>query len=154
MSHQANHTSVTRRGALGAIAATTAVTVAGARPAALAIDPIYAAIDAHRKVNAVALAEWAESTRLYELVDEKYVGQDREDAREALRGHEETISNGSNAVAYDAQAEFAATVPTTLPGLLAMIVYASELDDEDPEVFSDCRETLATAAQALMRGQS
>jgi hypothetical protein len=41
----------------------------------------------------------------------------------------------------------------TLPGLLAMIVYANELDDEDPEVFSDCRQTLATAAQALMNGR-
>jgi hypothetical protein len=33
---------------------------------------------------------------------------------------------------------------------MAMIVYASELDDQDPEVFSDCRLTLATAAQALL----
>jgi hypothetical protein len=56
---------------------------------------------------------------------------------------------GPNAEAYHAQAEFAATVPTTLPGLLAMIIYANELDDQDPEVFSDCRETMATAAQAL-----
>ena len=44
------NTSLTRRGALGAIAAATAVTVAGARPtdAAPAIDPIYAAIDRHK----------------------------------------------------------------------------------------------------------
>jgi hypothetical protein len=52
---------------------------------------------------------------------------------------------------------FAETVPTTLPGVLAMIVYANELADEDADVFSsdeDCTllQTLATAAKALMVG--
>jgi hypothetical protein len=104
-----------------------------------AADPIFAAIEAHRKANAVEQAAWDEVNRLHELADEKISPSD-----------EHALTDGPNAEAFDAQKEFAGTVPTTIPGLLAMIVYASELDDQDPEVFSDCRETLATAAQALM----
>jgi hypothetical protein len=115
-----------------------------------AADPIFAAIEAHRKINAVAQADWAEVTRLYELADKK-VGKDRKDAREAIRvGAENAVEEGPNAEACALARKFAETVPTTLPGLLAMIVYANELDDQDPEVFNDCQQSLATAAQALM----
>src|ERR1700682_770417 len=94
-----------------------------------AADPIYAAIEAHRKAAAVEQLAWDEVNRLYELADKK-VGQDRKDAREAIRvGAENAVTYGPNAEASAALDEFAETVPTTLPGLLAMIVYASEADD-------------------------
>jgi hypothetical protein len=156
-------------------------------------DPIYAAIDAHRKAAAVEQAVWAEFNRLSEIADEK-VGpneieipsmiepgttvrasswvdierailskeyedlwvhhftllEDRRAARAAIIGDENAGTDGPNAAANDAREKFAGRIPTTLPGLLAMIVYASELDDQYPEVFSDCRLTLATAAQALL----
>jgi hypothetical protein len=147
---KADHSDTTRRrfltSAAGA-AATSAIPTA-TLTAAPAVDPIYAAIDAHRKVNAVSQAAWAESTRLYELADEK-VGQDRKDAKEVARGYEDAVEEGPNAVAFRAQKEFYETVPTTLQGVLAMILYANELDGEDPEVFNDCQNALAAAAQAL-----
>jgi hypothetical protein len=137
------NTSVTRRGALGAIAAGGAV-AALALPTAGASepDPIFAAIEAHRKVAAVEQAAWDEVNRLTALADEKIDPS-----------FECALTDGPNAAACDAVDEFAATIPTTLPGLLAMIVYASELDDNDPEAFGICRQSLATAAQALMDGR-
>jgi hypothetical protein len=137
------NTSLTRRGALGAIAAATAVTVAGARPtdAAPVIDPIYAAIEAHRKAAAVEQAAWDEVNRRYEL-GEKFSPSE-----------EDALTDGPNVAASYALDEFAATIPTTLPGLLAMIVYASEADDVIPEAFNLCQQSLVTAAQTLMDGR-
>jgi hypothetical protein len=154
--HQPNHehrlsvldaidsSSVTRRGALGTIAAA-AVTVAGARPtdAAPAIDPIYAAIEAHRKAAAVEQAAWDEVNRLHELAD-------------ISPFDERALTDGPNVAAWDAREKFAETVPTTLSGLRAMVVYADELEDENPEAFWDpgdrrLLETLATAVKALMK---
>ena len=48
-------------------------------------------------------------------------------------------------------------MPTTLPGLLAMIVYAGEYSEDNPDAFTDddCSliENLATAAKALIQVQ-
>ena len=59
---------------------------------------------------------------------------------------------------FEALHAFSETVPTTLPGLLAMIVYAGECSENNAEAFADrdCSliETLATAAKALIGGQS
>lgn len=48
---------------------------------------------------------------------------------------------------------FTETVPTTLPGLLAMIVFAGRNWEHEPEIFADSScpliENLATAAKAL-----
>jgi hypothetical protein len=60
------NTSLSRRGALGAIAAATAaVTVAGARPtgAAPAADPIYAAIERHKACAVKLDAAWSARAR-------------------------------------------------------------------------------------------
>jgi hypothetical protein len=103
-----------------------------------AADPIYAAIEAHRKAAAVEQAAWDAVN-----ADEK-----------TSRSDECALTDGPNAAACDAVDEFAETVPTTLRGLLAMIVYASELDDQDPEAFNLCQQSLATAAQALMNSRT
>jgi len=62
------------------------------------------------------------------------------------------MTDGPNAEAWHALKKFAETVPTTLPGLRAMIVYANELEAEHTDPFSDCDllYTLATAVEALM----
>jgi hypothetical protein len=104
-----------------------------------AADPIFAAIEAHRKAAAVEQLAWDEVNRLHELADEK-VG----------RAFECALTDGPNAATGAALDEFAETVPTTLPGLLAMIVYASEANDVIPEAFNLCQQSLVTAAQALM----
>jgi hypothetical protein len=121
----------------GAVAALALPTAGASEP-----DPIYAAIEAHRKAAAVEQAAWDEVNRL--LDDEKISPSD-----------ECALTDGPNVAAWDAREKFAATIPTTLPGLLATIVYANEIENEDDgESFeSDCLETLATAAQALMNGR-
>jgi hypothetical protein len=50
----------------------TVAAMPGAAPdsTACAVDPIYAAIEAHRKADAVADAAFAESSRLYQLANE------------------------------------------------------------------------------------
>jgi len=200
------NTSLTRRKILGTIAVSTVAavgisTTAQAAPA----DPIYAAIDAHRKAHATMLAVFAEHQQAHKLADAKVGPADihirsmaepgktvevscRRDIEravprkqypdlnahhnavlderraahaaivESLIGDEDEAVNEVSHAELDALYAFAETVPTTLPGLLAMIVYAGERSAHDAEVFadSDCPliETLATAAKALIGGQS
>jgi hypothetical protein len=77
---------------------------------------------------------------------------------ESLIGDEDEATNEVSHAELDALHAFAETVPTTLPGLLAMIVYAGECSAHDADAFadSDCPliETLATAAKALSQVQS
>jgi hypothetical protein len=55
---------------------------------------------------------------------------------------------------FEALKAFMETIPTTLPGLMAMIVYAGECSENNTEAFtdSDCPliENLATAAKAMI----
>jgi hypothetical protein len=177
--------------------------VAAAIPAAAlaavpTVDPIYAAIEAHRKADAAADVVFAGSSRLYRLAGEM-VGprqievpnmvepgttakvwcyfdvervipheqypdlndhyckllKDRCAALAEIHGDTDELTEGLADAAWDARDRFAETVPTSLPGLLAMIVYANELAEEDPDAFSgdaDCTllQTLAMAAKALI----
>jgi hypothetical protein len=72
---------------------------------------------------------------------------------ESLIGDEDEATNEVCGPELKALRAFAETVPTTLPGLLAMIVYAGECSENDAEAFADpdCSliETLANAAIAL-----
>ena len=121
------NTSVTRRGALGAIAAATAaVTDAGARPAdaAPAIDPIYEVIEAHRK----ACIDYHEAVDIH--MDAAY---DRLD---------------------DAGCDLINTKPTTLAGILALCRYITPLFEEEdspdlPTYILYDDDTTATPAEAL-----
>jgi hypothetical protein len=162
-------------------------------------DPIYAAIEAHRKADAVADAAFAESSRLYQLAcemvgpskieipnmvepgttakvlcfydveqvipHEQYPGlndhycrllEERSTARFDIHGDTDELTDGPANAAWDARDRFAETVPTTLPGLLAMIVYANELAQRDQGALTDGEsartllQTLATAAKALI----
>jgi hypothetical protein len=76
---------------------------------------------------------------------------ERSAARFDIHGDTDELTDGPANAAWDARDRFAETVPTTLHGLLAMIVYANE----DPDAFTgrgDCTllQTLATAAEALI----
>jgi hypothetical protein len=180
----------------GAVAAAIPTTVLAATPA---VDPIYAAIEAHRKADAAADVAFAESSRLYQLAT-KMVGPskievpnmvepgttaevlcwfdveqvipheqypdlnehycrllgERSAARAEIHGDTDELTEGPADAAWDARDRFAETVPTTLPGLLAMIVYANELAEQDPDGLTDGEshrtllQTLATAAKALI----
>jgi hypothetical protein len=76
---------------------------------------------------------------------------------ESLIGDEEEATNELSHAELDALDEFSETVPTTLPGLLAMIAYGGNVIERDAEAFADCNcsliETLATAARALAQVQ-
>jgi hypothetical protein len=58
-------------------------------------------------------------------------------AREAITGDTDLIGEEEYADEWDALGDFADTVPTTLAGLLAMIIYAAECSDKDPDAFTD-----------------
>ena len=77
---------------------------------------------------------------------------------ESLIGDEDEATNEVCGPEFKALHAFAETVPTTLPGLLAMIVYAGECSANNAEAFadSDCPliETLAAAAKAIAQVQS
>jgi hypothetical protein len=184
-----------RRSILAAIAGSGA---ALALPTAKAsgADPIYAAIDAHRKAYASSRAALAEIARLCDLADEiagprkidipsmiepgttikasiwldieeaipsaqfpeqyaHYLAllEERSAARYAVTGDTDPIGEEEFAAEWDALDEFADTVPITLPGLLAMIIYAGEVSERDANSFADCDcsliETLAAAAKAV-----
>jgi len=79
-------------------------------------------------------------------------------AVESLIGDEDEATDEVCGPELDARDAFAETVPTTLPGLLAMIIYGGNVVKQDAEAFadSDCPliETLATAAKVLIGGQS
>jgi hypothetical protein len=53
--------------------------------------------------------------------------EDRSAARAEIYGDTDELTDGPANAAWDARDQFAETVPTTLPGLLAMIIYANEL---------------------------
>jgi len=83
---------------------------------------------------------------------------ERSAARFEIHGDTDELTDGPANAAWDVRDDFAETVPTTLPGLLAMIVYANELAGDDPDAFGDgdCTllQSLAAAAEALIGRQA
>jgi hypothetical protein len=102
-------------------------------------DPIFAAIENHRSAVAEKLACYAEAERLT-------LGMDWD-----------AFTDGPFNLGWEAFDDFVKTVPSTLPGLLAMLAYAQDLiPADDRNLWSDSGsaetliETFATAAKALM----
>jgi hypothetical protein len=186
----------------GAVAA---LTTASPTIAARAPDPIFAAIEAHRKAYATMQAAFAEHRQAHELADAKvgpshldipsmvepgetveascWVHVERAIPREqfpdlnahhnrllderraahaavveSLIGDEDDATTEVCGPELDARDAFAETIPTTLPGLLAMIVYGGNIVERDAEAFADSNcpfiQTLATAAKAIAQVQS
>ena len=123
----------TRRAVLAVLAASlTGPVVVEATPT----DPIFAAIEKHRKAFTAMKA--ANGSPLSDEDTQQYYDAEN-----------------------DAIDEFARTVPTTQAGLAAMLIYAAEIISDNrpaersmPYPFADdapLLETLATAAKALLR---
>jgi hypothetical protein len=179
-------------GSLAAVAMPISTTPVSDAP----IDPIFAAIEAHRKASAAADAASAEVKRLCELADkvagsrqidipsmiepgttvkasiwldieeaipsaqfpEQYAHylallEERHAARFSVTGDTDPIGEEEYEAEWDARGDFADTMPTTLAGLLAMIIYAGEVSERDAEAFADSNcsliETLAAGAKAV-----
>jgi hypothetical protein len=87
--------------------------------------------------------------------------QERRAARaaitEPLIGDEDEATDEASAPELEALEDFEETIPTTLAGLLAMVAYAGELNEQNADAFdrdSPIFENMATAARALTRVQS
>jgi hypothetical protein len=200
------NTSLTRRNMIGAMATVGAAAIATAAPAIAGLaepDPIFAAIEAHRKAYATMQTIFAEHRQAHEVADAKVGPSEIEipsmvepgktveasywldieraipceqypdlnahhnrllDERtaahaaivESLIGDEDEATAEVCGPELDARDAFAETVPTTLPGLLAMIVYAGNVVEHDAEAFADSNcpliDNLAIAAKALIKG--
>jgi hypothetical protein len=180
----------------GAVAAAIPTATLAAAPA---VDPIFAAIDAHRQAHAASAAATAEIRRLVDLADQAVgraieipsmiepgttveasiwldvenaipfatypeqhahylalLDQHRE-ARIAITGDTDPIGEEEYAEEWDALGDFADTVPNTLAGLLAMLIYADEMLAKENDAFGEYHpnliESLATAARTI-GGQS
>jgi hypothetical protein len=186
----------------GAIAAAIPAAALAAPPPA--VDPIYAAINAHRRAYCAMQAVFTEHRRAHDLADamvgsceievssmvepgktvlasywgdveraipsEQYpdlyrhycdVLEERRAAREAiiepLTGDEDEATGEVAGPEFAALRRFAETTPTTLAGLLAMVIYAGEINDRDADAFDKSFPifaNMATAARALVGGQS
>jgi hypothetical protein len=84
--------------------------------------------------------------------------QQHSEARFAIHGDTDPIGEDEYAAEWDLVGEFAETVPTTLAGLLAKLIYAAKMLEKENGVLDgdhgrDLMESLATAARAI-GGQS
>ena len=79
------------------------------------------------------------------------------EARIAITGDTDPIGEEEYAEEWDALGDFADTVPNTLAGLLAMLIYADEMLAKENDAFGEYHpnliESLATAARTI-GGQS
>jgi hypothetical protein len=79
------------------------------------------------------------------------------DAREAITGDTDPIGEKEFAAEWEMVGEFVETVPTTLAGLFAMLIYADQMLERGNDAFAEYHpnliESLATAARAI-GGQS
>jgi hypothetical protein len=84
--------------------------------------------------------------------------QERSAARRAFTGDTDPMGKEQYEAEWQATVNFANTVPTTVPGLLAMITYAAEIRETDEDAFTDhnCMliDTIAAAAKALIKVQA
>lgn len=163
-----------RRSILGHIALA-GVTASLAKPVQGATyDPVFEAIEAHRKAAAGVRAACAESDRLCDLADkiagkhevilpdlrvaqcysdlETYLPgdenkilrqsyleklKDRQAARKAVYGDIDAVISGPCSAECDAVDALVEVVPTTLPGLLALLIHLAEAQQADPELICD-----------------
>jgi hypothetical protein len=113
MAHAHDFTRTTRRGAIAALAATTALPVAAALPivADPRADPVFAAIEAHRRAWAAFEASSAQQ------------GETAEENTERAEAAGDVLN--------DVGVKLTSMVPTTAAGALAVLAYARELGDYD-----------------------
>ncbi len=163
-----------RRSVLGHIVLA-GVTASLAKPAKGATyDPVFEAIEAHRKAVADVRAACAESDRLCDLADriagkhevilpdlrvaqcytdlatylpgdenkalrQSYMEklEERQAARDAVYGDIDAVVSGPAAAECEAIDALVEIEPTTLPGLLALLVHLAQAYQADPELICD-----------------
>jgi hypothetical protein len=110
-------------------------------------DPIFAAIENHRLAVAAKLECYAEADRLQEKHGKSFDW--------------DTYTDGPYNDVWTAAENLVVTVPTTVPGLMAMLIYAHDLVPENDRRFwtesgltGTLIETLATTAKALIGRQA
>jgi hypothetical protein len=86
---------------------------------------------------------------------QELLSQHRE-AHQAITGDTDPIGEEEYAAEWEVVGEFAETVPTSLAGLFAMVIYAAEMLETEHDVFDgdhgcDLIESFATAARAIGR---
>lgn len=104
---------------------------ASALPAGAAVDPIHAAIAAHRKAYGAFVAEIDRGAELAATIPN---GQREEDPR--WIAHEERIDETSERADVVAWA-LVKVCPTSPEGLQALLAYVVECERADPELFPD-----------------
>lgn len=130
--------------------------------AASGSDPIFAAIDACRTAKQASDHGYARKGWLHALAEKKF-GEGHREARnafvdEALGGDQDDYTDAFAVALSDAYEAFAQTVPTTLAGLFAMLIFVDEAIDEDRFVCDVLDVTVfssfATAAKSLIGRQA
>ena len=109
-------------------------------------DPIFAAIQACRTAKRESDAAYARVNSLHALARHAYI-------KKALGCDEDAYTEGPASALWDAYGAFAETVPTTLAGLFAMLIFADQITDHDRDALGvTIFSTFATAAKALIGG--
>lgn len=199
---------LSRRVVLVGVATAASLPITGTVPIAAQAtqDPIFAAIEAHRKAYATMQAIFAEHRKAHKLADaevgpahidipsmvdagntveashwidveraiprrqypdlhshHRMLLDEQKAAHQAIvealiGGDEDELTDEPCHDELDTRDAFSKTVPTTVPGLLAMISYAGEITNRDREAFADSNcsliETLATAAKVIAQVRS
>jgi hypothetical protein len=150
-----------RRAVLAGIASTAVIPTTAALAAVPAADPIYEAIAASRDFQQATERAYARLRDLHREAQQRFRSADeqRESRREFVEsfvGDEDEYTHSYAGPLWDYYRAFAETVPTTLAGLLAMLVYADEVTECEPEVLADFGiiSTFATAAKALIKNEA
>lgn len=140
----------------GAVAAAIpAVPLMAAEP-----DPIFAAIQVCRAAKQASDDAYARVNQLMERAIERFgSGREQFEARNAfvediLGEHPDDHGGGPAIALWEGYEAFAATVPTTLAGLFAMLAFAGEVADREPDALNDfgILSTFAAAAMSLSKG--
>ncbi|WP_426615756.1 hypothetical protein [Bradyrhizobium sp. McL0616] len=123
-------------------------------------DPIFAAIQVCITAQQNADEAYARVNRLLASARERFgAGDDQRRARHAfvertLGCDEDAYTDGPSAILWDAYHNFADTVPTTLAGLFAMLIFADGIEQRGDLVLDDMTilSRFATAAEILGGG--
>jgi hypothetical protein len=121
-------------------------------------DPIFAAIQACRTAKQESDAAYARVNSLHALAKKRFGAADQQRGgrhayiKRALGCDEDAYTEGPTSALWNAYGAFAETVPTTLAGLFAMLIFADQITDHDRDALGvTIFSTFATAAKAIDR---
>jgi hypothetical protein len=132
---------ITRRSAVSALVGTAGLSLVSVGASAIVSDPIFAAIERHKALNAAFTEVLRGMSDFEERHDDAAAGIDEWERRE------EDASNAER----DACDEMVATEPTTLAGLLALLRYVEDEHDRGEKILdeSGLEELVSVTVTAL-----